>query len=123
MFTIITKAVLHLAVLLILSLLSLWILFFFHGTGLNSLLIPDQLRWRNRAESEYIIVWYLLSCAISYIELFGLLWLINQFNYWYGQDWLKPTQLGVAKITTAIVGVVLALCVALYYISSYTATH
>ena len=123
MHTIITKAVLHLVVLLILSLISLWILFFFHGTGLNSLLIPDQLRWRNGAQSEYIIVWYLLSCAVSYIELFGLLWLINRFNYWYGKDWLKPAQSGIAKVTTVVVGVALAICVALFYISIYTNTH
>ena len=123
MFTLITKAVAHLVVLLLLSLIVLWLLFFFHGTGLNSLLIPDRLRRYNGAESEYIVVWYVLSCAISYVELVGLLWLINQFNYWWGRNWLKPTQVGIAKITTIVVGVVLALCVALYYVASYRATH
>lgn len=123
MFSIITKGLLHLVVLLILSLISLWILFFFHATGLNSLLIPDRLRRYNGAESDLIVVWYVLSCAISYAELFGLLWLINKFNYWYGKEWLKPTQLWVIKSTIVTIGVILATCVALEYIFTYKATH
>ena len=113
----------HLVALLLLTLVSLWMLFFLHGTGLNSWLIPDQFSWRNGAEDESIVVWYLLSCAISYVELSGLIWLINRFNDWYGLDWLKPSQRWVAKLATVIVGVILAIGVALHYVSLYAATH
>jgi hypothetical protein len=113
----IAKAILHLALLLFFSLVLLWILFFFHGTGLNSILIPDQLRWHNGAKSQSIKLWYVLSCVISYLEWFGLLWLVNRFNYWYGQEWLKPTQMQFAKTATVVVGLITAVCVAVYYIT------
>lgn len=76
----IAKAVFHLVLLLVFSLVLLWLLFFFHGTGFNSLLIPDQLRLRNGAESQSIKLWYALLCIISYLQWFGLLWLVNRFN-------------------------------------------
>lgn len=113
----IAKAILHLVLLLFFTIVLLWTLFYFHGTGLNSLFIPDKLRLHNDASSQSIKLWYVLSCVISYLEWFGLLWLVNKFNYWYGQEWLRPTQLKVAKTATVVVGLITAICVAAFYIS------
>ncbi|RZK32063.1 MAG: hypothetical protein EOO61_17280 [Hymenobacter sp.] len=117
----IAKAILHLVLLLFFAIVLLWILFFFHGTGLNSLLIPGKLRWHRGASSQTIKLWYVLSCVISYLEWFGLLWLVNKFNYWYGQEWLRPSQMQVAKTATVVVGLITAICVAAYYITSAAA--
>jgi hypothetical protein len=114
------KAVLHIISLLIISLIVLWILFYLHGTGFNSLLIPSRLRWYNGVKSQYNGVWYALSCAISYVELFGLLWLVNKFNFWFGQEWLKPTQMKIPKTATVVVGTTIAVCVAAFYIDLFT---
>ena len=113
------KAFLHLIGLVIFSLGLLWLLFFCHITGLNSLFIPDLLRRQNGAESQYIVIWYALSCIMSYLEWFGLLWLINKFNYWYGRAWLTPAQMWVAKIATVAVGFVTAICIVIFYVTLF----
>ena len=114
------KAILHLLLLVFFLLALLWVLLFFQGTGFNSLFIPRQLGW-HKCENQHIGLWYILSCTISYIEWFGLLWLVNQFNFWYGPEWLKPTQMKIAKIATVLVGLITAVCVAAYYITSFLA--
>lgn len=116
----VVKAIVHLILLLIFSLVILWILFFLHVTGINSLLIPDRLSWHNGFESRYIGLWYTLNYVISYVELLGLLWLVRRFNLWYGKEWLKPSQMNVAKVATVLVGVTTAICVEAFYIAYST---
>ncbi|GHB86286.1 hypothetical protein [Persicitalea jodogahamensis] len=105
----VAKVIMHLKLLSLFSLVALWVLFYLHGTGINSFLIPDRLRWHDGAKSRYIGIWYALSCAISYVELFWLLWLVNKFNFWYGKEWLKPSQMKAAKTATVVVGVTQAI--------------
>lgn len=117
MFANVVKAVVHLVLLLGFSIVILWVLLIFHGAGINNLLIPDQLGWHNGVKSRYIDLWLILNYIISYVELFGLLWLVNKFNFWYGKEWLKPSQMNVAKVATVLVGVTTAICVAAFYIA------
>lgn len=113
------KASLHLGILIALSIVMLYLLFYLHAIGINSILIPDQLRIKNGTRSDYFGIWLISSSVISYVEWYILLRGIHMFNLWFGREWLDASQMWIAKFATIIVGTITAIYIAYFYISLY----
>ncbi len=111
----IVRFTIYLVINLILFVGITYIVFFAHATGINSLLIPNELRYQHGVLRQDLTAWKIIALLIDGIELIGLLWLTYRFNQWYSQRWLSSQPTQTAQWMTGLTGLLSAITIIYFF--------